>query len=300
VDVTDLVAAVNHLWRRLRHDRMVHFLVLGALIFAFAHGSTAPPTKISISRTYVDALRAVQAKKLGVAALSDERAAEVEHRAIEDEVLYREALRLGLDRDDAVLRQHLVQKMLLLAEDLSGASREATHDELLAYFAKTRDRWKLAERVRLFHVFATKRDTLVVIGDAVRAAPVDVPPPLGDAFPHARDLRANREDLAATYGDELAEAAMHQPIGTWGAPVASRFGWHLIKVISHDEGRPAAFEEVADRVRLDYAVERRHEAIARFLAKVYARYEVDIDGTPVRAYAPTARLAIRSAPSAED
>ncbi len=303
MDVADLVAAVTRarrFARFVRHDRMVHFAVLGALIFALSHARSAPPTKISLSSAYVGALRAAQAQKLGVASLSDERAAEVERRTIEDEVLYREAVRLGLDRDDAVLRQHLVQKMLLLAEDLSGATREATRDELVAYYTRTRERWRFAERVHLIHVFAAKRETLDAIVGAVRASPPGTVPPLGDAFPHARELRATRADLAASYGEEFADAAMKLPVGTWSAPVPSRYGWHLVEVVAHDEGRPAAFEEVAERVRLEYAVERRHAAIARYLAKVFARYDVDIDGTPVGDYVPTERLAIRSAPSAED
>ncbi len=284
----------------LLRERMVHFAVIGAAIFALSRGTSGGRTKISLSASYVAALRAAQAQKLGVATLSDERAAEVERRAIEDEVLYREALRLGLDRDDAVLRQHLVQKMLLLAEDLSGASREPTREELVAYFERTRDRWRLAERVHLVHVFAASRDALLAIADSVRAAPAGVPPPLGDAFPHSRDVRGSRDDLAVSYGDAFADAALALPVGTWSEPVPSRFGWHMIEVIAHEPGRPAEFADVADRVRLEYAVERRHAGIARFLAAAFARYEVDVDGTTVRDYAPTQRLALRTAPSAED
>ncbi len=300
MDVADLVAAVTRLLGFLRRERMAHFAILGTLIFAFARRADEPRTTIVLSREYVNALQVAQAQKLGVATLSDEHAEEVQRRAIEDEVLYREALRLGLDREDPVLRQHLVQKMLLLAEDLSGATREPTRDELVMYFERTRDRWRLAERVHLVHVFAARRETLDRIADAVRAAPTNTPPPLGDAFPHARDLRASRDDLAATYGDDFADAALRLPVGEWSAPVPSRFGWHLIRVVEHEQGKPAAFDDVADRVRLEYAVERRHAAIAKFLAKAFARYHVEIDGVPVETLVPTSRLALRTAPSAED
>jgi hypothetical protein len=73
-----------------------------------------------------------------------------------------------------------------------------------------------------------------------------------------------------------------------------------VKIVARDPGRPAAFEEVQDRVRFELTVERRHAAIAQFLQKAFARYQVDIDGAPVTTYAPTERLALRSAPSAED
>ena len=169
MDLADLVAAVI---RRLARERIVQFVAIGALVFAFARPPTRATTTISLSRAYIASLDAAQAQRIGVAALPEVREREVERRAIEDEVLYREALRLGLDRDDAVVRQHLVQKMLLLAEDLGGASQEPTSADVAAYFERTRDRWRLAESVHFVHVFATRRDTLLALGDAVRAAPV--------------------------------------------------------------------------------------------------------------------------------
>jgi peptidyl-prolyl cis-trans isomerase C len=296
VDVADLVVAVI---RAILRERIVQFAVIGVVIFAVARGP-ASPTRISLTANYLGALRAAQAERLGVSSLSGDRTLEVDRRAIEDEVLYREALRLGLDRGDAIVRRHLIQKMLVLAEDLAGATREPTLKEVEAYFTQTRDRWTVAEQLHLVHVFAAKRETLVAIGDAVRATPGDAAPPLGDAFPRSRDVRGSRADLAATYGDEFADAALQLRVGEWSPPVPSRFGWHLVKVVDHGAGRLAAFTEVAERVRLELAVERRHRAIADFLAKAAARYQVDIDGEPVRDYQPTPRLAVRSLPSAED
>lgn len=299
MDLADLVAAVI---ARLARDRVVQFGVLGAIVFAIA-GSPASPRTIALSRDYLDALHAAQAERLGVGHLPDDKRGEVDRRAVEDEVLYREALRLGLDRDDGVVRRHLVQKMLVLAEDLGGASTEPTRDDVRAYFERTRARWRIAERVHLVHVYAGERATLVGLAGAVRDADrahPDTPPPLGDAFPRARELRGSRADLAATYGDDFADAAIALPVGSWSEPVRSRFGWHLVKVIAHDGGRPATLAEVEDRVRLDCAVERRHAAIARYLAAASARYRIEVDGARVEQLEPTARIALRSAPSAED
>jgi parvulin-like peptidyl-prolyl isomerase len=86
----------------------------------------------------------------------------------------------------------------------------------------------------------------------------------------------------------------------WSDPVESRFGWHRVKVLEHAPGQPGSFDAVADRVRLEYAIERRHEAIARFLDQALRRYQVDIDGAPLRGYSPTRRVAVRSTPSGED
>jgi hypothetical protein len=302
VDVTDLVAAVMRTVRALARDRLVHFALIGGLLFAFGRGARSDD-RISVPSSYLDALHAAQAERMGVAALSADKRDEVDRRAIEDEVLYREALRLGLDRDDAVIRQHLVEKMLLLAEDLGGASREPTAAEVRACFERTRDHWRLDAGVHLLHVFAVRRETLTALADEIQAADrehPDQPPPLGDAFPRARDVRANATDLAATYGDQFADATMRLPVGAWSTPIASRFGWHAVKVLEHTPGRLAALDEVEAQVRLACAVDRRHEAIARFLAGAFARYHVDVDGAPVVDYRPTERVALRAAPSAED
>jgi hypothetical protein len=301
VDLADLVAAVSlrQILRRLARERLVHFAILGALIF-WAAPASRDNTRISLTSAELAALRAAQAQRLGVTALDAGHTAEVDRRAIEDEVLYREGLRLGLDRGDPVMRRHLVQKMLVLAEDLAGATREPTADEIASYFARTRNRWRVAERLHIIHVFAARRETLLALADQVRASPPGVAPPLGDAFPHARDLHGSREDLAASYGDEFATAVAQLGTGTWSAPIQSRFGWHLVEILDRDAGRPAELAEVADRVRLELAVERRHDAIAKFLAQAFARYHVDIDGKPMTDYQPTARLALRTQPSAED
>jgi peptidyl-prolyl cis-trans isomerase C len=286
---------------RLLRDRLVHFAVAGGLIFALA--PAVDDTRVSVSGGYLQSLHSAQARRLGVPRLSEEREAEVDRRALEDEVLYREAVRLGLDRDDGLVREHLIQKMLLLAEDLGGASREPTRDEVQAYFERTRDRWREDERVHLVHVFATRRELADQLGDAARAADAahpDVAPAVGEAFARSRDVRGNREDFASSYGEQFADAVFALSPGEWSAPVQSRFGWHLVKVLQHEAGAPASFDAVYDRVRLEYAIVHRHEAIAKFLEQAFKRYHVDVDGTPLQGYRPTDRLALRTVPSQED
>jgi peptidyl-prolyl cis-trans isomerase C len=297
--VADLVATVS-VFRRIVRDRLFHFAVGGAVIFAIAPASEKS-NRVSLSGAYLASLHAAQAHRLGVPSLSESGTSEIDRRAVEDEVLYREAVRLGLDRDDALVREHLIQKMLLLAEDVGGASHEATDEELRAYYGRTQERWRLEERVHLVHVFATRREGAAALAAAVRvAAHVAEPPPLGEAFARSRDARGSRADFEATYGEPFAGAVFDLSPGVWSDAIESKFGWHLVKVLAHDPGAVAPFDSVVDRVRLDYAVERRHAAIARFIEQSFKRYDVDIDGTRVGRYDATPRLAFRSSPSQED
>src|SRR5438270_10574020 len=95
---------------KLLSNRLLQFLALGAIIFALAPRPPSP-AHISLKAGYLAALEAAEAARH-----AGSTSTEVERRAIEDEVLYREAVRLGLDRGDPLVRGHLIQKVLLLAE----------------------------------------------------------------------------------------------------------------------------------------------------------------------------------------
>jgi hypothetical protein len=287
----------------LLRSRAVHFALIGTAIFAIAP-RREDPSRVAISSGDLDALHAMQASRLGVASLSAAQADEVDERAIEDDVLYREALRLGLDRGDNVVRQHLVQKTLLLAEDMAGATRTPTEADLRAYYEATRTRWRRDSSVRFLHVFAGRREAITsltaVVRDAERTSPATEPPPVGDAFPASRDVTSKRSAVAAVYGEPFASSVFAQPLGSWGEPVESKLGWHLVKVVSRDEGRQATFEEARAALLLEWAVDQRHRAIAAFLAHAFDRYDVTVDGVPRTRAARLPRLARRLDPSGED
>src|SRR5688572_17333638 len=122
--------------RALARSRTAHFFLIGGCIFAVSP-SPEGGREIHIEPSLLAALRDAEARRLGKPALSPEEARNVDARAIEDELLYREALRLRIDEGDAIVRQRLLQKLLVLAEDMEGASRPLTDDELRACLARS-------------------------------------------------------------------------------------------------------------------------------------------------------------------
>lgn len=281
-------------------SHLTHFLVLGGAIFALA----PPPAgerDIHLSRSQLAALYGADARRTGHG-LDEPRRREIDTRAVEDEILYREALRLGLDRGDGVVRQRLIQKVIFLAEDLGGASSRATEADLRAFYDATRERWRAPERWRFVHVFVGpgKRDELAALRPRVIAEGTgDSAPDLGDAFPLPRAAVAPVTEIASGYGQSFVDALAALPPGQWSEPVVSRYGLHLVKVLNREEPRQETFEEARARLKLAHLVDRKERALRAYLAKAFERYEVDIDGEPVTGRTPGARPSPERNPEAD-
>jgi hypothetical protein len=276
-------------------SRLVHFLLLGGLIFAVAP-RPEPRRDIAFDTAAFDDLQRAQAQRLGVPVLEARDAEEVRTRAIEDEILYREALRLGFDKDDNVVRQRLVQKVLFLAEDLAGVSRTPTEEELRRFFEATRAQWTRPARVRLIHVYAgpAHREDLSALRPAVVAAEATVPgepPALGEAFPLPRAVAMTRDELSGTYGASFADAVFALATGSWSEPIQSKFGWHLVRVLDRQDAGPATFEDVRAQLPLTYLVARKKQAAAEFLRQAATRYRITVDGHSLTTLPPSGRMA---------
>src|SRR5262249_18787773 len=159
---------------------------------------------VHLSAPHLAILKAERARRLGMRALPEDEARKVEQRAIEDELFLREAARLGLDDGDAIIRQRLVQKMLFLVEEMAGASRAPSEEEVLAYYEETQEKWTRAPRVSFVHVVARTSDAALALRPRVVAwslasaanAAKDAVPPFGDALPVSRSVSARLGDIA--------------------------------------------------------------------------------------------------------
>jgi hypothetical protein len=271
----------------VRH-RLFQFAALGGALFAIAPRPESP-NKIAIQGERLGALQAAEAKRRGGSALSAEKAREVDQRAIEDEILYREGVRLGLDRNDGIVRQRVAQKVLFLAEEAFGATRPASDDELARFFEANRARWRLPEKTSFTQVYAHNAEDLA--GDE---------PPEGEPSPVAREVTGSRAEIASRLGVAFADAIAKAPTGVWTAPIASPFGFHRVRVDKREPGREARLDEVKSAVIEAERVHRKQEAVARFLKAAAARYDISIDGKKVNGFEPSRRIAFRMEPSGED
>jgi peptidyl-prolyl cis-trans isomerase C len=289
---------------RLCRSRIGQFLVIGGLLFAL---SPAPRSdqEIRITTAELKSLQAARARQLGVAALSEDEARETTRRAVEDEVLFREALRLGLAQGDGVVRQRLIQKVLFLAEELGGAGQPPGEAELRTCYARQAERFRRPASIDLVQVFAVNRETLLPLRPPLLTWRPDptaatLVPPIGESFPLNRNFRGALTELAAQYGSDFAAAVQALPKQTWSEPLPSKFGWHLVRVLAFTPERQENFEEARSELILLCWLQQRESAVARMLERSMGRYRVSIEGQGLISPTPSRRVAARSDASWED
>jgi hypothetical protein len=201
---------------------------------------------------------------------------------IKEEILYREALALGLERDDAVIRQRLRQKMEFLGEDATEQAAP-TEAELMAFLTEHQTRFQAPPRVSFAQVYLSpdrrgreiERDAerLLAALTTGETAAAEAGDPLLE--PEFEDLAS--ADVVRLFGQPFAARLAALPIGSWSGPVPSPYGLHLVLVRERRPGGVPQLDEIRDAVALEWRAARRQAAADAFYADLRARYEVTVE-----------------------
>jgi hypothetical protein len=235
-------------------EPLFHFLMLGAVIFAF-HGlitrhKTDKPGKIVVTQATIENLATGFTRTWQRPPTEDELRGLV-HDYVREEAAYREALTLGLDRDDMIVRRRLRQKLEFVSDDL--ATRMEPNDAELQSFLEAHRGTFQTEPLFSFHQIYFNpqahglnlhRDVARVLDDLRSGSRVH-DPELGDPFL----LQQNFDDvslaeLKKTFGEQFASAISALPVGSWQGPIDSGYGAHLVYVAKHTDSRLPALVEV--------------------------------------------------------
>lgn len=271
---------------RLRREPLLEFLAIGALIFLVAHLFEHLHASAQ-RRIVVDAQlerRIVQLQEVQTGIPPDARQlGQLVENYIDDEVMYREALRMGLDQQDEIIRRRLIQKLEFLQRDLATAPAvDDTH--LRAYYDDHAQRFAYPPRVAFTQLYfsperggwaaaearaqqARRQLDRNVAGDAEAGA---------DAFPLQTPATAlTRTELVDLFGaGALVEELFAGTAQRWSAPVRSSYGWHLVRIDDRSEPTLPRFEDIRSEVRAAYLQDDTEAAGRRQRAELRSRYEI--------------------------
>ena len=274
--------------RAVLREPLLHFIVLAAALFALnawlAPAASNIKGEIRVSAQRVHSLAENFRRTWQRPPTPQELDALVADYVRED-VLVREALALGLDRDDTIVRRRLRQKMEFISEEAAGLV-QPTDQELTGYLEAHPDAFR-SEAVFTF--------TQVFIDPAKRGKAVDAEArqllamlrqknatdvtTLGDRLTllDSRYEAIQQRDVAKLFGKGFTDALIEQPTGRWSGPIASGYGLHLVRVDSATRTAMPTLEQVRPVVEREWRNAKRKEVGDALYERLSKQYRIVID-----------------------
>lgn len=264
--------------RKLLRDPLIHFLLLGAALFAantvWSHFVTRADRQLVVDTGEIARQSDLFMIENGRPP-SDAELQGIIVAYVEEEVLAREAQALGLDEDDTVVRRRLAQKMRLLTD--AGVIDPPSETDLQAWFDARRDDYVRSERRTIQHVFFSDDRRGDAVSDAA-AADLSDWTRVGDPFIIARQFGPiDRVKTQQDYGGAFARAAFEADMNVWSGPVRSPFGIHRLRVIDTIAKVEPGFVDVRAEVLADWMDEARRARAVQTVRDRVAKYDVIVE-----------------------
>ena len=207
-----------------------------------------------------------------------------------NEVLFREAMALNLNKNDQIIRRRLIQKMDYLAQGFYDEAQPLTEDDLRAYYAEHKQEYKKPASATFTHVFISSDSRAVEdakgIADALlqtlntKLVPFENAPRFGERFLYNRNY-VNRDDdeIGSHFGEDFQQQIFAFEISdSWQGPVQSNYGWHLVLLKKNTPSYIPEFDESSSAVFADSQREQQRQTKRQAIDKLMAKYKISNQG----------------------
>ena len=288
---------------KLLKQPLLHFLLIGAAFFLIFHLTTSNNNlKNDLKTLVVDKNSLVtfmqyRSKKFNqeefeikLENMPEKELNNLIEEYVREEVLYREALGLGMDKDDYLIRRRMVQKIEFINEDMVDNSLKITQEDVNDYFNKNLDDYKIEPNATFTHVYFSKdkngyeearrlaenqvmllNNNNVPFSDSVK---------YGDRFLyHLNYVEKTPEFVESHFGPEMAEELFRlEPSDTnWYGPYESQYGYQIVLLTDKKDEEIPAVEEVYDSIVQDLNYTLSNEAKEKSIQKIIDNYDVRIN-----------------------
>ena len=260
-------------------EPLLHFLIVGGLLFAL-YGWLNPgpgnePRVVRITAAEVNWLKGTWAGQWQRPPNEQELRGLVTNY-LKEELLSHEARELGLDENDTVVRRRLAQKMEFLVQDVAQLA-EPAEDELRQFYDANRTHYQAPARISFTQIYfkteTAARQGLEKLATHSKAE-------VGDPILLEREYtRIDEQTVTSLFGPEFSDSLFVLDPGRWQAPVASGFGFHLVRVSEREPAQPRPYEEVRAQVLNEWYRSHQAKANEQFFADLLKKYDVIVDET---------------------
>ena len=288
----------KHTMRTILREPLLYFLLLGAAMFGTyqlvsdaGFSGNQPLEEIVVTEGHIDALILGFERVWQRPPTEQERDGLVQAH-IREEIMYREALAMGLDRDDPIIRQRLQQKLAFLTEDIASLA-EPTEVELETFLATNTERFREQTRFSFEQVYfnVSERGSSAEADAELRLTELRKPNTtepgensnssidtalLGDPLLLSQFNKAYEREILRAMGSQFLQGLQSLPVGSWQGPIESSFGLHLVKLSERIEGIVPPLDDIRDLVSLDWMSAKREETNEASYTALRERYIVTL------------------------
>lgn len=275
--------------QKFLREPLLHFVVLGAALFwlfSWTGGPAGPDeNRIVVTPGLVQHLTAGFKRTWQRPPTQQELQGLIDNH-IREEIYYREALALGLDQDDAIVRRRMKLKLEFLTADAAEAV-DPSDDELRRYLEQHPDTFRLEAQAAFRHVYLNPERHAGNVNEVApqlleRLKAGEVPPEdiaaLGDRLMVPAEMALSRRDeIERLFGRQFADGVLDSEPGRWSGPIESGYGLHLVYVSGRRDARLPALDEVRELVLREWLNSRREEMGEEFYRRLRERYTVVIE-----------------------
>ena len=261
---------------KLSKEPTVHFFVIAMVIFAiYGISSLKNDNLLEVDQREIDARIFMQEMATGQDLSNDQREF-IASRYVEEQILVREAIAIGLD-NDARIHDMLAQKMRHV---LSGDVIQPTQEELNEYYHNNIEAYQTLPSVSVNEIVLNNRDEIpnaaqqLLEQGASANEILDLSPGAAAPLPNV-----NHIDLSNIFDPEFADDVFNAQTSAWVGPFLSNRGQHFLQITERTDARLSPLEEILDRVRLDWITQEEEVRLQEEINKLWEQYTIIVDNT---------------------
>ena len=263
---------------RIIREPISLFVILGLLLFIVYNRTTTyydqKNKQITVTEAQIQLLKETFAKTWNREPTEEELEAQIEN-LIKDEIYYKEAVDLGLDRSDIAVKRRLRQIMEMMMDDM--ATVYPSEDQLKTYLSENQDKFRRDPYISFRHIYfsSENRETaLDVLGKLKDTLPVDERSFDGLALIPNEFSEESYRSVERLFGKSFTEEVFTLKPGIWQGPVESAYGYHLVYISELTEGFVPELSEIWDQVEREWSVEKRTQVKDQQYQKIRERYTI--------------------------
>ena len=275
--------------KNLIREPLLHFMLIGAALFLIYYlqndtGAGDDRNQIVITEAQVDRLITMWEKQRQRLPTPDELNGLIEGQ-IREEVLYREALDMGLDQNDAGVRRRLARKMEFLFADISDQV-EPSETQLKDYLDANTGKFEVPGRIDFIQIYfntdkrgsKANEDAKLLLTSLEEERSNQVPGMEGDRFMFGYEHeRLSPAEVTSMFGKDFTEVLYELPPGSWQGPVVSSYGLHLVYIREKTPSFVPELDDVRTKVRSEWLSEQRREMDDLFYQQLRQQYEIVVE-----------------------